>query len=140
VGTAVSASAAVPSYFRPVVIGGHRFVDGGCHSPVNADAIADMVDDLDAVVVSAPMGMAGRPHRRGGDIPGRALNHLFGWWELGPARAAGLAVSVFEPTATELEVMHYNAFDRSHAGDIASRARATAGALLASQPDTEDAA
>ena len=37
VGEAVEASCAIPGYFRPVEIGGRRYVDGGVWSPTNMD-------------------------------------------------------------------------------------------------------
>ena len=53
VGSAVEASSAIPGYFRPVVIDNFRYVDGGTHSPTNADLLEDR--DLDLIVVVAPM-------------------------------------------------------------------------------------
>ncbi len=53
VGSAVEASSAIPGYFRPVVIDNFRYIDGGTHSPTNADLLADR--DLDLIVVVAPM-------------------------------------------------------------------------------------
>ena len=53
VGTAVEASSAIPGYFTPVVIDGERYVDGGAHSPTNADLVAGI--GLDLVVVVSPM-------------------------------------------------------------------------------------
>lgn len=53
VGTAVEASSAIPGYFKPVTIGGFRYIDGGAHSPTNADLLADR--DLDLIVVVAPL-------------------------------------------------------------------------------------
>ncbi len=53
VGTAVEASSAIPGYFKPVTIDGFRYVDGGSHSPTNADLLADY--DLDLIVVVAPL-------------------------------------------------------------------------------------
>ena len=38
VGQAVEASCAIPTYFRPVEIGGRDYVDGGAWSPTNMDA------------------------------------------------------------------------------------------------------
>jgi NTE family protein len=38
VGEAVEASCAIPTYFRPVEIGGRDYVDGGAWSPTNMDA------------------------------------------------------------------------------------------------------
>ena len=37
IGQAVEASCAIPSYFRPVEIGGRDYVDGGAWSPTNLD-------------------------------------------------------------------------------------------------------
>ena len=53
VGRAVAASCAVPAWFAPVHIGTERYVDGGVHSPTNADVLVP--DALDLVVVSSPM-------------------------------------------------------------------------------------
>ncbi len=53
VGTAVEASSAIPGYFKPVTINGFRYIDGGAHSPTNADLLADR--DLDLIVVVAPL-------------------------------------------------------------------------------------
>jgi NTE family protein len=39
VGTAVEASCAIPGVFRPIAIGGRRYVDGGAWSPTNLDAV-----------------------------------------------------------------------------------------------------
>src|SRR5439155_6904171 len=68
VGTAVAASSAAPSLFQPVVVNGRRLVDGGLHSPANADVVVDFPVELDAVVVSAPMGIGARPGRLGVDL------------------------------------------------------------------------
>ena len=53
VGSAVEASSAIPGYFRPVTIDGFRYVDGGTHSPTNADLVLER--DLDLIVIAAPM-------------------------------------------------------------------------------------
>ena len=53
---AVTASCAIPGYFTPVVIDGHRHVDGGMWSIHNLDLMAEL--GLDLVVVSAPMSTA----------------------------------------------------------------------------------
>lgn len=60
---AVAASCAIPGYFRPVEIEGARYIDGGSHSPTNADVLAE--DALDLVIVVAPL--AGTA-RRGLDV------------------------------------------------------------------------
>jgi NTE family protein len=131
VGTAVAASSAVPAFFEPVIVEGRRLVDGGLHSPANADVLADAIEDVDAVIVSAPMGIGSQPGRVGVDLPGRFLNHWTTWRELRRFRDAGVPVTVFEPDATLLEVMHYNAFDLTHRADIAGRAYEAAAERLA---------
>jgi NTE family protein len=50
---AVSASCAVPGYFRPVTIDGRTYVDGGVRSPTNADVLRR--SELDLVVIVSPM-------------------------------------------------------------------------------------
>src|SRR4051812_13363669 len=43
---AVAASCAIPGFYRPVQIGGHRYVDGGVYSASNLDLLADFGLDL----------------------------------------------------------------------------------------------
>ena len=129
VGTAVAASTVAPAVFEPVAVDGYRLVDGGLHSPANADVITDALDELDAVVVSAPMGIGSQPGRLGADLPGRALNHWTTWRELRRVREAGVPLTVFEPDASLLELMHYNAFDLTHRAEIAHRAYEMAATL-----------
>jgi NTE family protein len=71
VADAVSASCAVPGYFAPVVIDGRRFIDGGAHSMVSLDLLAD--SDLDLVIVSAPLSTTDWVARDPGNIPRVAL-------------------------------------------------------------------
>jgi NTE family protein len=132
-GRAVAASCAVPSYFTPVVVGGRRHVDGGVHSPANTDLVGALAAGPDrpaAVVVSLPMGIAGPAGRRGVDIPGRRLNSAGARVGLEPLVAAGVPTFVVEPTASELRIMRYDAFDMAHLGDVAAQARATVAARL----------
>src|SRR4051794_19508393 len=55
-GDAVAASCAIPGYFEPVEIDGVTYIDGGAHSPTNADVLTG--EQFDAVVVSSPMSVA----------------------------------------------------------------------------------
>src|SRR5205823_4859036 len=61
VGTAVAASIDAPAVFAPVIVDGRRLVDGGLHSPANADVMADAIGQIDSVIVSAPMGIGSSP-------------------------------------------------------------------------------
>lgn len=49
----MAASCAIPGAFSPVEIDNVEYVDGGFHSPSNADVVADA--DLDLVVSIAPL-------------------------------------------------------------------------------------
>ena len=51
--SAVAASCAVPTYFRPIRHEGDVYLDGGLHSATNADLVSDR--SLDAVVVVSPL-------------------------------------------------------------------------------------
>ena len=71
VADAVAASCAIPGFFAPVVIDGEAHLDGGVHSPTNADVVRG--EDLDLVIVSSPMSRRGRRPRLSADQPMRAL-------------------------------------------------------------------
>jgi NTE family protein len=51
---AVAASCAGPTVMKPIVVVGRRYVDGGLHSPTNADLLAGD-DGPDSVVILSPM-------------------------------------------------------------------------------------
>ena len=72
VATAVGASSAIPGYFAPVTIHGRRYVDGGVHSPTNADVVRH--EELDLVIVSSPMSISNNANLR---RPSRALRGHF---------------------------------------------------------------
>ncbi|MBK3581018.1 patatin-like phospholipase family protein [Streptomyces sp. MBT65] len=56
-GDAVAASCAVPGVWPPVTIEDRRWIDGGIHSPANAQ----LAEGYDQVVVLAPMTIGGGP-------------------------------------------------------------------------------
>jgi NTE family protein len=51
--SAVLASCAIPGYFRPIVVDGREYVDGGVHSITNADVLKN--EGLDIVVIISSM-------------------------------------------------------------------------------------
>ncbi|MPZ74193.1 MAG: patatin-like phospholipase family protein [Nitriliruptorales bacterium] len=124
VGHAVAASCAIPGYFAPVEIEGESYVDGGAHSPTNADLLADQA--LDLVVVVAPMAVA-----RGASSPS-AMLQARGFFRLQLAREArtlrrrGTEVVAFSPTAADLEVMGWNAMAQGRSRAVTDRAYASA--------------
>ena len=133
VATAVEASSAIPGYFIPVEIDGERYVDGGAHSPTNADLLAGL--GFDTIVVVSPMSMsAGVPVG-----PSRAGRW---WWhrqlarEVAPARRVGVRVLVIEPTADDLEAMGQtvDALDGTRMPAVTRQAQRSAASLLADQP------
>jgi NTE family protein len=128
VATAVAASCAIPSFFAPVVINGVRYVDGGVHSPTNADLLAGL--NLDLVAVVSPMSMARPAIRFGFDQPGRHLSRFALAREVARIRKAGTPVITFQPTTTDITVMGLNAMDASRRADVTRTARDSAAARI----------
>ncbi|MCU1429328.1 MAG: putative esterase of the alpha-beta hydrolase superfamily [Actinomycetia bacterium] len=120
---AVAASCAIPGYFRPVGIDGERFVDGGAHSPTNADLLNAAA--LDLVIISSPMSSTGRGVRLAVDQPARRWSRMLLDVEAMRLRRAGIHVIAFQPTAADLAVAGSNPMDPSRRGAIASQARAS---------------
>jgi len=122
--TAVRASVAIPGYFAPVRIGGERHVDGGAHSPTNADVLADC--GLDIVIVVSPMS-ATRPHGAlDARMPARAWCKAVLAAEVRALRRAGSQVVVFEPSPADVKVMGLNSLDTERMARVAESARAGA--------------
>ena len=120
VATAVAASCAIPAFFAPVTIDGVRYVDGGVHSPTNADLVAGL--DLDLVVISSPMSVARANLRFAPDQPARRLARFRLAREVARIRAAGTPVLTFQPTEPDLAVMGLNAMDPTRSADVTRRA------------------
>ncbi len=117
VADAVAASCAIPAFFAPVVIDGVRYVDGGVHSPTNADLLAGL--GLDLVVVSSPMSIAGNGLRVAADQPARRFSRFALGREVARVRRAGTPVLTFQPTAADIGVMGFNAMDESRRAPVA---------------------
>ncbi|MDP9182269.1 MAG: patatin-like phospholipase family protein [Actinomycetota bacterium] len=135
VGTAVAASCAIPAYFAPVRIEGHSYVDGGVHSPTNADVVLDEVPDL--VVVLSPMsvsrGVGLRP-----DLGVRLAMRRLLAAEVRRLRRAGAQVVVVQPSRLDLDVMGINPM---HGGRIEEVVRSVADSVrrrLDDQPSLAD--
>ena len=91
---AVKASSAVPGMFRPVHIGHEVFVDGGVASSTHADLLSG--EDLDRVVISAPMSRDG-----GGPFARNARRRLRA--EAERLGGSGIDVVVVEPSQDAVE-------------------------------------
>jgi NTE family protein len=123
VGTAVEASSAIPGFLVPVGVGDDCFVDGGAHSPSNADLAADLA--LDLVVVISPMSAPWTAFRPVPSIGSRALASWVLDREVRAIRASGSEVLVLQPTADDLRVMGHSSMDATRGAAVAEQARAT---------------
>jgi NTE family protein len=106
VGSAVAASCAIPAYFTPIQIDGVDYIDGGVHSPTNADLLAGR--DLDLVVVSSPMSVDVRSARPRVDLPIRLRFRQFLRGETWTLRRHGLRIVTIEPDTATLQAMGLN--------------------------------
>ncbi len=107
---AVAASCAIPGFYRPVVIAGRRYVDGGVASTSNLDLLAGK--GLDLVICLNPTSSLHAPQPRTvgeraasvlRQASGRRLGH-----ELKRVRASGTEVVVIQPTIQDLDAMGTN--------------------------------
>lgn len=126
---AVAASCAIPGFYRPVRIGGRRYVDGGTRSLASLDLLEGA--GLDLVVVFSPLSS-----RAGGSRIGRwPHQRLLGALRTAAARELdaaaarlrrqGTRVVVFEPGAADLEVMGANFMSTRRRHQVIERALKT---------------
>jgi NTE family protein len=104
-----------------VRIDGQSFVDGGVHSPTNADLLKG--EALDLVVVSSPMSAAGRRLRASADLPIRQWSRLQLDREAASLRRRRVPVIAFQPTPDDLAVMGINAMDTARRAPVAAQAK-----------------
>lgn len=127
---AVAASCAIPGFFSPVVINGEAYIDGGVHSPTNADTMLHAAP-LDLVIVSSPMSLQGRRPRFAADQPMRAWSRALLDAEVFGLRRRRIPVLAFQPDADVLAAMGANAMDPIRRGAIAEAAGQSAQRTLA---------
>lgn len=132
VGSATEASSAIPGFFRPVWIDGHKYVDGGVHSHTNADLLNG--HDLDVIVIVAPMSV---------DNPTDALltangglrlfwrNQLAG--EVKHLRSLGHRVIVIEPNGDEVRAMGPTLMDPTRVVNVVLQTSSAAKVALTSE-------
>ncbi len=114
--SAVTASCSIPGIFRPVTIDGDRYVDGGVHSPTNADLLVGA--GYDNVIVVSPMS-ANRASVRSGRV--NPVRHIFRAMlgnEVRALRRAGMNVRVYQPGTRAQRLMGMNALDDSRSAEI----------------------
>lgn len=136
VGTAVAASCAIPGYFSPVEIGGQVFIDGGVHSPTNADVV--LPDHPERVIVLSPMSAGPRPGARP-DLAVRLAVRRYLAAEVRRLRRAGSQVTVFQPSAQDLAVMGVNPMRGARVEDVVSSVATSVRSRLESRPDLAEA-
>ena len=122
----VAASCAIPSFFSPVVVEGDSYIDGGLHSPTNADVLADKSLALDLVVVSSPMSATAGRLKIGRAHPVRAWSGALLDAEVLRLRRRGIPVVAFQPTGADVAIMGNNAMEPTRRAAIAAQANASA--------------
>lgn len=128
--TAVEASSAIPGYFTPVEHAGVRYVDGGVHSPTNADLVAGL--GFDVVVVSSPMSATRSALRRPTWSGARALHAATLAREIRRIRAQGTPVLVLQPGPEVVDAAGPNSMDVTRRRAVARRAHESVRRHLAS--------
>jgi NTE family protein len=136
VGTAVAASCAIPGYFAPVVIDGQPYVDGGAHSPTNADVVR--ADHPDLVVISSPMSFGPGAGTRSPDALLRLAVRRYLAREVRLLRRHGAYVVVFQPSPKDLAAMGVNPMKLLRGQDVVETAAATVRSRLEARPDLRD--
>ncbi len=124
VGDAVAASCAIPGFYRPVSIGGRRYVDGGVASVSNLDLVAD--EELDLVVCLNPMtSLAEMTPRTAGERFAAAMRRTAGRRlgnEARTLRERGTKVLLVQPVAEDLAAMGTNFMARDRRELVTERA------------------
>lgn len=130
---AVAASCAIPGYLAPVEIDGVEYIDGGVHSPTNADVLAG--SHLDVVVVVSPMSCHGVIS--GIDAAFRWSCHRRLEREIDRLRAAGTEVIRIEPSRRVLATMGVNAMADDRAAAVVTAGLRQARSVLGRPALTE---
>jgi NTE family protein len=135
---AVVASCSIPGWYRPTVIRGRRYVDGGVHSSTSLDLLAQA--DLDEVYVLAPMAsyVIDTPRNAYARLE-RQLRRLVTIGlqrEARKVQARGIGVTVLTPGPEDLTAMGANLMDpRRRIRVLDTSLRTSAAALAALERD-----
>lgn len=105
---AVRASCAIPGWYAPIVIDGHRFIDGGAWSATNVDLLADL--ELDEVYVIAPMVSFAL------DSPRAVLTRLERRWRVPVTKRCLEEASLVNRGGAEVTILGPGPEDLSHIG------------------------
>jgi NTE family protein len=131
---AVAASCAIPGFYRPVRIGGRRYVDGGVCSVSNLDLVAGR--GLDLVICLNPLTSPDRAAGLLDLLP--ALTNGAGRRRLAheerKVRRFGTEVVVIEPSDADLAVMGRNWMSAERRQEVIETARRTVAEQLRGAP------
>ena len=131
---AVAASCAIPGFYRPVPIGGRRYVDGGVCSVSNLDVVAGR--GLDLVICLNPLTSPDRAAGLLDLLP--ALTNGAGRRRLAheerKVRRFGTEVVVIEPSGEDLAVMGRNWMSPERRQEVIETARRTVAEQLRGAP------
>ncbi len=140
---AVMASCAIPGWYQPVLIGEHRFIDGGAWSSTNLDLLAG--EGLDEVFVLAPQVSFDA------DSPTQWATRLERQWrnrvtrnvvrEVKTVHRQGTEVTVLGPGPVDLEAIGGNLMDLSRRPSVIETSLRTSALALrdpAPLPDGDD--
>jgi NTE family protein len=135
---AVTASCAIPGWYAPVLVNGHRYVDGGTLSATSADLLAN--EGLDEVYVLAPMAafVSDQPHHVAARLERRLRRNVTRrlLHEAQAVSRAGAAVTVLAPGPEDLEGMGANLMDpRRRLAVLETSLRTCRTALADPKPD-----
>jgi len=112
---AVAASCAIPGFYRPVRIGGRRYVDGGVQTGANLDLVAG--GPLDLVICLNPL--SSRPNTAPGVFwPVRTLLHHQLRPQARAVRRAGARLVVLEPDGPSIGLIGLNPMSRRRVEDV----------------------
>lgn len=133
VGTAVAASCAIPAYFTPVAVAGEVYLDGGVHSPSNADVV--LADGVRLAIVSSPMSFGNGAGPLGTALGVRFAIRRYLAAEVRRLRAGGARVLVVEPTPADLAVMSAKPLRGPAVADVVDSAAGSTRSRLRREPD-----
>lgn len=130
--TAVTASCAVPGWYRPVHIDGRRHIDGGAWSSTSADLLVG--HGLDEVYVLAPMASEAldAPRHPATRLERRFRRHVTAGLrrEVDALAATGATVHVLTPGPADLRAMGANLMDPRPRDDVLETSLRTSAAAL----------
>lgn len=112
---AVAASCAIPGFYRPVTIGGTRYVDGGVHTGANLDLVAGQ--GLDLVICLNPL--SSRPGTAAGVFwPVRTLLHQQLVPQMRAVERSGARLVVLEPDGRSIRLIGLNPMSRRRVEEV----------------------